>query len=193
MASCAIPSRGRVGGIVPPAATAVGTATLVMGVVGFVRQVDSGAHPYPPPLLLGPVGMRGRLSSRSFQLGRLARARQSQVGALSRSRGIALAFDRVPVGDMGPGHSDQAIGRGYRPSRPGWSRCPYGWTLVLGTSLDWSAGSRPARDPVSLDPSEAPERLCICLIMKALSLLCYVFALSEKSHHIISAAGRHDI
>jgi hypothetical protein len=44
---------------VPPTTIAVGAVTLVSGVVGFVWQVDSGAHPYPLPLLLGPAGMRG--------------------------------------------------------------------------------------------------------------------------------------
>jgi hypothetical protein len=31
--------------------------------------------------------------------------------------------------------------------------------LVLGTALDWSMRGESARDPGSLDPSEAPERL----------------------------------
>jgi hypothetical protein len=59
MASLLVPSRGWAGRIVSPPVVARGTATPVVGVVGPVRQVDFGVHPYPPHLLLEPASMQG--------------------------------------------------------------------------------------------------------------------------------------
>jgi hypothetical protein len=73
---------------VPPTTIVVGTATLVTGVVGLVRQVDSGAHPCPPPMLLGPAGMRGSAVRSAVPV--------REVGCVSLSPSEALVGATVP-------------------------------------------------------------------------------------------------
>jgi hypothetical protein len=126
-------------------------------VVGSVRQVDFGVHPYPPHLL-----PRGRQYARSGwprprRSGVVTRVRWSLVRDLSQSRGT----DPVPK---------RPLGRGRKPGflRPGgrsgsWAQTV--WTklqptrTVIRSRRGFGLGrmlveSRPAGDPGSLDLSQ---------------------------------------
>jgi hypothetical protein len=67
----------------------------------------------------------------------------------------------------------------------------YGRVLVLGAALDWSTRGGPTRDPRSLDPLEAPERLHNLFNCEGHYFLLHcTFARGEESHRSILSVLR---
>jgi hypothetical protein len=80
-----------------------GTAPPVTGVVGPVRQVDSGVRPYPHHLLPRTVSVQGLADPRPCQSGVVTRVWWSPVGALVQNHDVDPGPGRPSVRDAGGG------------------------------------------------------------------------------------------